>query len=185
LTKNVLHCLKMKERTRSNRLNKIKTKEKKKERVKRKRDDLVRDEAVARKERAKREGVYKSGINMQEHDIDGNEEGQQKLAARKINRNAVTCPHCGKKGHATVRSKKCLHYAGGQQQGVAQAQQAPADGENNIDPADDIDAMDSMPLVADPHQLDTEEDIEALHTFLAHALVEDEHEEVTLVRGTL
>jgi hypothetical protein len=74
LTKNVLHCLQMKERTRSNRLNKIKTKEKKKERVKRKRDDLVKDEAVARKERAKREGVYKSGINMQEDEIDGNEE---------------------------------------------------------------------------------------------------------------
>jgi hypothetical protein len=35
LTKNVLHCLQMKERTRSNRLNKIKTKEKKKERMKR------------------------------------------------------------------------------------------------------------------------------------------------------
>ena len=65
LTRNVLHCLQMKEQTWTNQLTRSKTKEKKKDRsdqrkrrktgvIKRKHEDLVQDEATAKAERAKR-----------------------------------------------------------------------------------------------------------------------------------
>jgi hypothetical protein len=88
LTKNVLHCLEAKDRTRGKRLKAIKTKDKKTIRIKRKHEDLVRDEAIARKERSKREGTYKSGINMQDDDEDQQPNNKRKRLADSI------CPHC-------------------------------------------------------------------------------------------
>jgi hypothetical protein len=184
LTKNVLYCLEMKNRTRHNRLMKIQTKEKKKDRIKRKLEDLVKNEGIARKERDKRECVYKSAVNMQEEDC--GDEGERQQPRPKKNRTSLVCPHCGKKGHATTRSSKCLHYkGGGQAVRPARAQQLQdLDGEY-VDPADDIDAMDALPLVRDPNQLDTEEDTEALQAFLADAVAEDSDEDVTLVQAAL
>jgi hypothetical protein len=189
ITKNVLYCLQMKDRTRKNRLKKIKTKEKKKDRIKRKHEDLVRDEEVARKERTKQEGVYKSGLNMQDEDFQmkDSEDAQQQQPKRA--KGPTTCPHCGKKGHATKRSRKCLHYIGGNKNTTA-TQALPQQDIDDIDgilldPADDTDAMDQMPLVYDPNLRDAESDTEAFNAFLASLANEDEDDEVAILRSTI
>jgi hypothetical protein len=98
MTPSVLHCLEMKERTRTKRLAKIKANETKKDRIKRKHDDLVRDEVIAKRERAKRQGaaVYKSGINMNDEDV--------VEAPSQKKRGPVVCRHCGLKGHVTTKA---------------------------------------------------------------------------------
>jgi hypothetical protein len=178
LTKNVLYSLQAKERTRSNRLKAIKTKDKKKDRIKRKLDDLVRDEKIARSERDKRGVVYKSGINMEDDDGENRNDDQPR---RKRNKVQGPCPHCGKEGHSTKRSRKCLHYSGSNK--VARAPLATDD--DAVDPVDDIDAMDSLPLVADPFQRDTEEDVEAMHAFLSDTVADNDDEEAVVTGGTL
>jgi hypothetical protein len=121
---------------------------------------LKRDEATARRERAKREGQYKSGINMQDEEVDGNQPPAAKRA-RAPRRQQATCKDCGGKDHASKRSRKCLHYTG-----PAPARREDADADQTVDPAEDIDNLELIPLVRDQQeQLDTKEDVEALHAF--------------------
>jgi hypothetical protein len=99
-------------------LQKAKTKEEKKNRLKRKFLLLTNDEAKANKERANRAGTHKSGVNMAEGNVDGYTIEDLKMAAAlsnsrpKNNRKNTVCPHCGRKGHSTMRSKQCLHHNG-------------------------------------------------------------------------
>jgi hypothetical protein len=73
----------MKDQTRSTQLARLKTKEKKKDRMKRKHEELMKDEGTARHKRVKREGaVYKSGINMQDEDDDQPPPAQRKRKAQ-------------------------------------------------------------------------------------------------------
>jgi hypothetical protein len=139
LTRNVKHWLEMKDQTRSSRLARIKTKEMKKDRIKRKHEDLLKDEATAKHKRAKREGaaVYKSGINMQDEEVD-----DRPTPAQKKSRTQVTCPHCRLKGHATKRSRSCLHYQS--KAAVLSARNTTED--QTVDPSDDTDRMDLIPL---------------------------------------
>ena len=69
VTPNVLHFLRLKDRQRQARLDKLKSKVAKRHRNKKKFDKLVADTAIARKERAKRDGTYKRGVAL-----DGDEE---------------------------------------------------------------------------------------------------------------
>lgn len=91
MTPNVLHFLKVKERNRVKQLDKIKTREMKKLRMKSKFDNLKKDEVIAKRERSKRDGSYRSGQNMGE-DMEANLHDQQRQ--KKIRR-TVVCPHCG------------------------------------------------------------------------------------------
>jgi hypothetical protein len=172
----------MKDRTRNNRLLRIKTKENKKLRIKRKHEDLLRDEQIARKERAKREGVYKSGVNMQDEDLD-DDAGQQPNAAARNNRRSnknIICPHCHLKGHSTTRSRKCLLYNNGN--GV---QELP-DLNGTVDPAEDVDRQDLTPFAFGLNERDTEADTEAFNAFLADlANGNNNDDEVELVRAKL
>jgi hypothetical protein len=56
-------------------------------------------------------------MNMAEGTVDGYTLDDLKMAAtdNRPPRNkakTLVCPHCGKKGHSTMRSKKCLHHNG-------------------------------------------------------------------------
>jgi hypothetical protein len=149
MTANVLHFLEVKEKTRTKRLDKIKTKEHKKLRMANKFEQLRQDEIIAKRERSKRDGTYKSGLNMDEGGVDGyTEEDLLQQHARKRNRAAnnknATCQHCGKKGHTTTRSSKCcLHKANPATVAAAAVAQIPAE-------ALDYYGYDEMPLQEDP-----------------------------------
>ena len=151
ITPNVLNFLAVKEVKRSKRHQKGKQTETKKQRLQSKYAQLRLDEAIAKKERAKRDGTYKRGMNMD--DIEEDEEQQKKPKARKN----VVCTHCGKKGHTTTRSKKCLKHKDNLHKNLAgttvTAETATSDPQVAIadsNDADDIDELDAMPLVDDP-----------------------------------
>jgi hypothetical protein len=114
VTPNVLHFLQVKERRRQKRLAFIKTTEAKKNRMKRKYLELVESEAIAKRERAKRDGTYQTGQNVAEYTVDGYTLDELLQAAtakpKKNSRTSVVCPHCGLQGHSTTRSSKCLRH---------------------------------------------------------------------------
>jgi hypothetical protein len=112
MTNDVLHYITIKDRMHLKQLEKCKTKEQKKNRLKRKFLSATTDEAKAKKERENRAGTYKSGINMADGNVDGyTEEELLKAAATKPKaRKPLQCHRCGGSGHATTRSKKCKYY---------------------------------------------------------------------------
>ena len=153
VTDNVAHFLRVKERNRLQRLQKNKSREQKKARMKRKFDQLKEHEATAKKERAKRDGTYKTGLNMQEGAVDGYTMDDLMMPARKHRRSHkdIICPHCNRKGHSTTRSRQCLYHNGMPRNiPLAAASMAVVDENAQRDDADDLDAMDSMPLQDDP-----------------------------------
>ena len=154
ITPNILHFLSVKQTKRAKRIHKVKQSETKKLWLQTKYEQLKKDEAIAKKERAKCEG-YSTGINLQE------EEEQSPPATQTNNtrnkRTSVVCKHCGKKGHSTTRSKKCLKHKNNnnQQPPVQQAEaQAPDPAPQQLTDdavetaANDIDKWDAMPLDA-------------------------------------
>jgi hypothetical protein len=156
VTPNVLHFLKQKEGLRKFRLDKIRTKAAKKKRNKRKYDKLADDTKIAAKERAKRDGTYKSGTNMQEEEEDEQPDAQNTKTKRKSYARSI-CPFCGKKGHTTKKSKHCTAAANNGTNIaavdilhplLAAAAYNPEDTglDADRDAADDVEAYDSFPL---------------------------------------
>jgi leucyl aminopeptidase (aminopeptidase T) len=146
--------------TRAKRLLKPKTKEEKRSRLQGKHDKLREYEAIAKTELAKRDGTYKTGMNMA--DESDEEQGNKKPAAatnsaarRRIVSNSI-CPHCKRKGHKTKRSKHCLLYNGTPKNvpevatgttGTTIANAA----RNQLNGAvEDVDNFDAFPLTDDP-----------------------------------
>ena len=132
----VLYFLRQKDEIRYKRLASIKLNEKKKIRMEKKFAQLKDDELIARKERAKRAGTYRPGMNM---DDDTAEDFVLPKTKKNKSRKDLVCPHCGKHGHSTTRSKHCLQHPDNN----PQEDQAQLKVEND---ADDLDAMDTMPL---------------------------------------
>ena len=152
VTPPVAHFLRVKQDYRARRIAKSKTTAKKKDRVKRKLEALKDDERQAVKERAKRDGTYKKGMNMDEGgtDVYTEEDLQHKPSAKKksMRNNDVICKHCGLKGHSTTRSKNCLKNQNNNQLQPAAVPSAPAENELlALDAAADVNAMDCMPLL--------------------------------------
>jgi hypothetical protein len=119
---NVSHFLAVKQNIREKRHDKRQLKETKKDRVKQKMEQLAADEVIAKREKAKRDGTYKRGQNMDAEGADGYtlEELLSAAAApvpaptikrqsRNNNKNVV-CPFCKLTGHSTRRSTKCLQH---------------------------------------------------------------------------
>jgi hypothetical protein len=104
MTPNVVHYLQVKDKSRFARIQKNKTKDQKKARLVQRFEKQKEDEAIAKKERTKRDGTYKSGQHVLN---DGDEE---QLGPRKKARKDLVCSSCGQTGHATTRSKVCLNY---------------------------------------------------------------------------
>jgi hypothetical protein len=77
---------------------------------------LAQEERKATKERQKRDGTYRSGMNMEEGAVDGYTLDELLAAAAatpkketsQAPRSQVLCPFCNKKGHKTTKSKHCL-----------------------------------------------------------------------------
>ena len=109
------------------------------------------------------------GVNLEDENGEQTTNNNKQANSKPIRR-TVVCSHCGKKGHSTTRSKKCLKHKDNinkesnnntnnecisdhinkQQEVVVQGPPEPA----SIDhataiAADDVDNMDTMPLLDD------------------------------------
>ena len=158
ITSNVLNFLSVKEMKRAKRIGKVKLTDTKKQRLQSKYEQLKQHEAIAKKERAKREGTYKTGINME--DVSEEEAKDNNTPTR--NRRTIICKHCGKKGHTTTRSKKCLKHKDNIQTVKASTAEEHttwtqeeenrllllAAACNNNNDSDDVDNVDSIPILA-------------------------------------
>jgi hypothetical protein len=114
MTANVAHYLRLKENSRAKRIAKTRTKEAKLSKNQHKRTKLQADTRIAKTEFLKREGTYRSGMNVDDPygEVADDEEQARKPAARRINMAASKfCEYCGKKGHATKKSRKCTFYS--------------------------------------------------------------------------
>jgi hypothetical protein len=107
LTPNVAYYLELKEKNRSKRLAKVKTKEAKKKKNKRKHDRLADDVKIAKMERLKRTGTYRRGMNLDEQLEDLLDAAAEKPKAKKYKPSGKFCEYCGVKGHLTKRSQEC------------------------------------------------------------------------------
>jgi hypothetical protein len=83
-------------------------------------------------EREKRDGTYKTAVNMQDDDEE-EEEGEQGGRRKRTKKAPIVCPHCGKKGHKTTASKKCLRHVPKNAAGVAAATTPAAMAEEEVD----------------------------------------------------
>jgi hypothetical protein len=161
-TPNMLHYLEVKERNRNLRLSKRRTKTYKKDRKQNAWASLKEEEKKAINQRARREGKYRSGGNMQEGGFDGDDDNKGKKKSRKD----LVCPFCGLKGHTTKRSKNCLlneknpNYVGDKKMPAVTTSDPATEEEEERMAADDIDDMDAMPLDNDnaPEHFVFEED---------------------------
>lgn len=153
MTPNIVHFLEVKDKQRSKRLSTMKTNKAKRDRMKRKYLQLQEDEKIAKKERSKRDGTYKTGMNMAAGAADGyTEDDLLRAAARPPTRgrNNIVCPLCGLKGHSTKRSKKCLQNPARGTAGAAPPAASRAVAALTNDVADDLDRFDGMQLQDDP-----------------------------------
>jgi hypothetical protein len=116
---NVAHFLSVKQNIREKRHDKRQLTETKKNRVKRKMEILKEDEAIAKRERSKRDGTYKKGQNMDDGGADGYTAAELLAAAAtppaKRSKKSTTksskdvkCKHCFLLGHSRRTSSKCL-----------------------------------------------------------------------------
>jgi hypothetical protein len=170
VTDNVAHYLRIRENTRVKRLEKLTLKESKVTRTANKRNKLQADTRAAKTEFLKRQGTYRKGMNVDDpygelpadgRDTNEEEEGiedARKPAAKRTNLGPTKyCEYCGKKGHATTKSKKCTASDGAaikyrRDDGtLLSLVQGPVEPPN--DGADDEFVMDAMILDED-HQLD-------------------------------
>jgi hypothetical protein len=121
LTLNVEHYLEKKETSRLRKIEKMKTKEAKKEKNKRKYDKLKDHTRTAKIEFTKRIGTYRTGMNMDDpfgellnggvRDIEDEDEQVKKPAAKRTKSTAkFHCMFCGKTGHLTKRAKNCIMH---------------------------------------------------------------------------
>ena len=168
ITDDVLHFLKMKSAGRDRRLLKTKTKEFKTKRRKHEFEKIKQESADAHKARAKREGVYKSGIGMDggytQADLDiAQQEQEQDDAAANDNQKPAASTHarkksnkkacvCGATDHQRTSSRLCKLYGKKKAKGQPSAATgAETNAELKIDidskeMADEMDAMDSLAL---------------------------------------
>jgi hypothetical protein len=141
----VFHCLDVKDNNQKNRIFKIKTKEAKQNKQKHKFAKLMEWEAIAKKERSKQEGTYKSGQNMQGEQEE--EEEPTKTAAVKRNQKEAVCCSCGSRGHCTNRSKACKNYVGKKARRDADGSYAAVADCGAPDPVEDMRMYDTLDLV--------------------------------------
>jgi hypothetical protein len=194
ISDNVAYYLQLKEKNRVKRLAKVKTREAKVNKNKRKHDKMAEHTKVAKKERHKREGTYRRGMNLD--DPIGDEDGGEK-ATEKNTKRTLFCEYCGLSGHSTKRSKKCTAKDSvvrrfNKQDGklLSANRNAPgADAEPEALTAEallareDCDAMDSLPFDA---EYDSEPDTLLLSMMLEDgADSDDDSDGVHVVGGTL
>ena len=169
MTPNVAHYLEVQQSNRKKRIDKCKTTESKKARNEDMFNKIRRDEQARKRDMKKGQAaMYLTGMYMMDEGclegdngaVDEQDDGAAKPAPAKkakTNHKDSLCPHCGRKGHVSKRSKQCLYHSGTPKQSdiptAATAQEPPAD---NNDAAEDIDGYDRLPL--QPDSVDTDDD---------------------------
>jgi hypothetical protein len=106
MTDNIVHYLTVSEGIRMRKLEKEKTNDSKKEKNEAKFAKLRADTIIAKTELRKREGTYRSGMNL-----DDPSEVVPEDATRKPKKKPVFCEWCGVRGHTTKRAKNCTAVA--------------------------------------------------------------------------
>jgi hypothetical protein len=152
MTKNVKHFLEIHDNKRNKRLAKLRTKAKKIERLKNRMLQLKEDTVIAQRERAKRDGTYRTGQNL---DDTAEEEQPLNKKRKAVDRRSLTCKSCGQIGHATSRARACLNYKG--PAGVPVDQDIPEKVDQQLtadDAATDLASYSVMPLVLQEEQQD-------------------------------
>jgi hypothetical protein len=113
VTDNVEHYLEHKESNRIKKLAKVKTSTAKKDKNKRKYENLKAHTIIAKKEHHKREGTYRKGMNMDDpygellNGQEDQEAGKKQPASKRAKKAVGYCQYCGKSDHLTKRSKNC------------------------------------------------------------------------------
>ena len=158
----VIAFLQSKEKHRQKQLLKRKLTATKRERKAAKFAKLEEEEAKALRARAKRDGTYKTGGNLEEGGFYGDRKQKAKSSS-----NAV-CPHCGVKGHKTTRSKKCLanpqhkdynpNLVPDSLASNALPQAMTVEEQEAIATQDDVDQMDQLPFVDNLPDIEYEND---------------------------
>jgi hypothetical protein len=149
MTPNIVHYLSFKDGSRSKRLKKIKTKEAKTVRMQSRVVKMKEDEVIAKRERSKRDGTYKTGQAMQPVEDDG----QQPPKKKSKNRKDLVCRSCQQPGHATERARACTNY----KCKAAAVVNEPQPDTGDVDAAADVDAYDQLELVDDNESSDVED----------------------------
>ena len=173
----------VKDRARSFKLGKAKTKEAKIKRQEKKHETLRKETNIAKLEKIQREGTYESGIGLH---LDGYTEDELNEQEMKI-----TCRRCNRKGHKTANSKKCPFYKARvptkKKKAAATAAQPPVVAAAASTPAtaaiaavtrrdaEDADRFDSMPFVDDVIDDDEDEFFDAPET------VDSDEDEVGII----
>lgn len=174
-TPDVIHFLGVKDRERSERLAKLKTAKKKKFRMKKKVDALRTETAIAVKERARREGTYRRGMNVAEGSSGGFTAEELEASRKKKNGKDVICPHCGKQGHSRRSSKACDKHVPPKKKRQNKNDTADAQG-------DGLDATEAQDL----EQLPLDDDSYAeFHDAGTWSSSDDDDDSVQLARGIL
>jgi hypothetical protein len=152
MTPNVTHYLTVKETSRAKKNSKCKLTEVKKKRKEAYFENQKINETEAKIARAKREGTYKTGQNMDDSTDEEQQQAAPQPATARVSMAKRKCPHCGKLGHVTVNSRKCLHFVpkGANRAGGAVKVAPAAATRADADDAADVDLMDSLQLVDDP-----------------------------------
>jgi hypothetical protein len=153
MTNNVLYFLQKKEDYRVKKFEKSQTPAAKRHKNKMKYEYLKKKTLIAKMEFHKRAGTYRRGMNL---DLPLSME--QPVA--KPSTSSSHCEYCGRKGHATTRSKKCLAAPGSEKlyrkNGSLLTEPDPDD-QSDDDDSSDCSNFDAMPLVADPEEESVEQ----------------------------
>lgn len=112
-------------------------------------------EALAKKERFKRDGAHKRGGNL--HGFDDDEGNNRKARNKRRKQGPIICPLCKKKGHKTIKSKKCKYNPQNPEydpavpvpEPIAAASTLTQEEEKALLDAADAEAMDTLPLDGD------------------------------------
>jgi len=116
MTPVVEHCIHLQSKCRSNRNAKSKTAEGKKKRVDNYHKKLLEKTATAKREKAKREGTYSTGMGINGGYTEDELAKAKQMHPREFHqaerraakeRGATKCPFCQRSGHMTRRSKNC------------------------------------------------------------------------------
>jgi hypothetical protein len=181
ITPNVAYYLHTKEKSRVKRLSTIRTRAAKQKKNKRKYDKLKEATLQAKKEFHKRQGTYRSGMNL-EDPFASDEDEARNHAAKKTKKAKEFCPFCGKSGHLTQKSKKCTAPPNSvmvyrREDGTLLADDpvvAPHPPNENELAQIDCDLMDSMPFDAD---YDSDIELQTLGLAMTVGLEDSDDEE--------
>jgi hypothetical protein len=107
MTPNVEHFLAVNDNNQSKKIYKCKTKDQKKVRNKRIFDKLRKEERAKRRDRKKKEGTYRTGMNLEPDSCDESDAPPRKPWKKKARTEAqdtAVCKHCGLTGHSRAVS---------------------------------------------------------------------------------